>query len=96
MLAPNITEVDAKTLANRIGKTLTAEASWVSTALPPLSLSIGVADTRCITELRPDLLFSAADQALYRAKQAGKNHVVLAPPVVGATEGRKGSAGASS
>lgn len=87
VLAPNITERDAETLANRIRKTLTAEASWVSTSLPALTLSIGVADTRCIEELQPDRLYAAADQALYRAKEMGKNKVVLAPAIAASVPG---------
>jgi diguanylate cyclase (GGDEF)-like protein len=80
VLAPNITEAEAEKFAERIRKTLTAEASWVSTMLPPLTLSIGVADTRCVSDLHPDRLYSVADRALYRAKQSGKNRVVLAGP----------------
>ena len=79
VLAPNITEADARTLAERIRKTLITEATWVGTALPPLTLSIGVADTRCVRDLHPVRLYSAADRALYQAKQGGKNRVVLAP-----------------
>ncbi len=78
VLAPNITESEALTLAERIRKTLIVEASWVSTQLPPLTLSIGIADTRCVRELQPDRLYTAADQALYQAKQSGKDRVVLA------------------
>ena len=79
VLAPNITEQEARSLAERIREALTTEASWIATALPPLTLSIGVADTRCVHELQPDRLYSAADQALYEAKQGGKNRVALAP-----------------
>ena len=78
VLAP---ELEARSLAERIRKALTTEASWVATALPPLTLSIGVADTRSVHELRPDRLYSAADRALYEAKQGGKNRVALAPVV---------------
>jgi len=78
VIAPNITESEARTLAERIRKTLIVEASWVSTQLPLLTLSIGIADTKCVRELQPDRLYTAADQALYRAKQGGKDRVVLA------------------
>ena len=78
VLAPNITESAARTLAERIRETLTVEASWVSTRLPPLTLSIGIADTRCVRELQPDRLYTAADHALYQAKQSGKDRVVSA------------------
>lgn len=78
VLAPNITESEARTLAERIRKTLKVEASWVSPKLPPLTLSTGIADTRCVRELHHDGLYTAADQALYRAKQGGKDRVVLA------------------
>ena len=78
VLAPNITESEAYTLAERIRDTLTVEASWVSNQLPPLTLSMGIADTRCVQDLQPDRLYTAADQALYQAKQRGKDRVVLA------------------
>jgi len=86
VLAPNITESAARTLAERIRKTLTVEASWVSTQLPLLTLSMGIADTRCVRDLQPDRLYSAADQALYRAKQGGKDRVVLAEVATGPDE----------
>jgi len=84
ILAPNITELEARTLAERIRKSLGMEASWVAVNLPPLTLSIGIADTRSIRELHPDRLYSAADRALYRAKSGGKDRVVLASAQEGA------------
>ena len=78
ILAPNITELEARTLAERIRRSLGMEASWVAVNLPPLTLSIGIADTRSIPDLHPDRLYSAADRALYRAKSGGKDRVVLA------------------
>jgi diguanylate cyclase (GGDEF)-like protein len=78
VLAPDITESEAYTLAERVRKTLSVEASWVSTQLPTLTLSIGIADTRGVRDLQPDRLYTAADQALYQAKQSGKDRVVLA------------------
>jgi diguanylate cyclase (GGDEF)-like protein len=90
VLAPNVTESEAKTLAERIRKSLTAEASWVSTTLPPLTLSIGLADTRCVRDLHPDRLYSAADRAMYRAKEYGKDQVVLAEVEAGSEGSRTG------
>jgi diguanylate cyclase (GGDEF)-like protein len=78
VLAPNIAEAEALPLAERIRTGLGREASWVAVDLPPLTLSIGIADSRTISELHPDRLYSAADRALYRAKQEGKDRVVLA------------------
>ncbi len=78
VLAPNVTELEARTLAERIRRSLGMEASWVAVNLPPLTLSIGIADTRSIPELHPDRLYSAADRALYRAKAGGRDRVVLA------------------
>lgn len=78
VLAPNVGEGEALPLAERIRQSLGREASWVAANLPPLTLSIGIADSRVISELHPDRLYSAADRALYRAKQEGKDRVVLA------------------
>ena len=86
ILAPNITELEARTLAERIRRSLGMEASWVAVNLPPLTLSIGIADSRSIRELHPDRLYSAADRALYRAKTGGKDRVVLASAEDGSEE----------
>src|SRR3990172_532126 len=53
ILAPNITELEARTLAERIRKSLGMEASWVAVNLPPLTLSIGITHTRSIPHLHP-------------------------------------------
>jgi diguanylate cyclase (GGDEF)-like protein len=78
VLAPDITELEARTLAERIRRSLSMEASWVAVNLPPLTLSIGIADSGSIEQLHPDRLYSAADRALYIAKSGGKDRVVLA------------------
>jgi len=46
-----------------------------SSILPVLSVSIGVASLVGCTELQTDTLISQADQALYKAKEAGRNCV---------------------
>jgi diguanylate cyclase (GGDEF)-like protein len=79
VLAPNITEDAALALAERIRGALKSEVGWRALGHHPLTLSIGLADTRCVVELSPDALFTAADRALYEAKQGGKDRVALAP-----------------
>ena len=79
VLATNIHLTEAIALAERIRNTVQTEASWLSSELPALTLSVGIADTSCITELHPDRLYSAADRAMYTAKHEGKDRVALAP-----------------
>lgn len=79
VLAPSVTMAEAAIIAERIRSTLTAEASWVAADLPGFALSMGIADTRSVTELHPDRIYAAADRALLQAKQEGKNRVALAP-----------------
>lgn len=81
VLAPNINAKEAQKIAERIRQGLAAEVSWVPAELPPLTLSIGVADTWAIPQNHPDRLLAAADKALYAAKQNGRDRVVLATPV---------------
>ncbi len=62
----------ARALAERIR--LTVEASvWQD--LPPVTISIGVAAWFAGRDLDPDALIEEADQALYRAKAAGRNRI---------------------
>ncbi|HSF15659.1 MAG TPA: GGDEF domain-containing protein [Vicinamibacteria bacterium] len=79
LIAPGITMTDALTVAERIQRSLRTEASWVASELPPLTLSIGIADTSCTLQLDPDRLYAAADGALYRAKEQGRDRVLMAP-----------------
>lgn len=70
---------EAWVLAERIRNTLQSLAQADPTAPPMLSVSIGIADTERAGS-KPDLLFNAADKALYLAK-AGRDRTVIVPPV---------------
>ncbi len=52
----------------------------------PITVSIGVATHLPVTHDLPELLFHAADRALYRAKRNGRNRVEFEPYVAPSTE----------
>jgi diguanylate cyclase (GGDEF)-like protein len=55
-----------------------AEADHIVPGMPRLTVSIGAASMRPMTDDTVETLIAAADQALYRAKREGRNRVVLA------------------
>jgi diguanylate cyclase (GGDEF)-like protein len=77
-------------LAESIRAAVVREAATSDPPLIGLSLSIGIAQANPETGYLPDPLFHRADTALYTAKNAGRNRVVLAddslapPPIIGA------------
>ncbi|GAB4256084.1 sensor domain-containing diguanylate cyclase [Deferrisoma sp.] len=75
ILLPNTDETGARALAERIRKALEAEEiPWEGRTLRvTASLGLGVAQEGDDT---PDALISRADQALYAAKETGRNRVV--------------------
>jgi diguanylate cyclase (GGDEF)-like protein len=78
VLAPRTNGEQALVLADRIRATLTSLASEHASALPPVSVSIGVSDLERAGAMREDVLFVSADRALYEAKQRGRDCVLLA------------------
>jgi len=76
ILCPETPAEKARCLAERIRRSLSEsplswEGSWIF-----VTLSIGIAEFDP-AELEPDLLYAAADRALYRAKDAGRDRVCL-------------------
>jgi diguanylate cyclase (GGDEF)-like protein len=77
VIVPNASKADAAQLAQRIRKSIeSSKLAWQDKVLS-VTASLGVAS---LGEQCPDetLLLQAADQAMYRAKQGGRNQVQLA------------------
>lgn len=82
LLLPRTRASEAKVVAERIRSELARVRATVGAPLTKLlTVSIGVADLEAVREARTDLLFEAADRALYAAKQAGRDRVEVAAPV---------------
>lgn len=96
LLLPRTRASEARVVAERIRSELGRMRKIAGAPLDSLlTVSIGVADLESVTEARTDLLFEAADQALYAAKQAGRDRVEIKPPatmsgVIRLDERRKG------
>jgi diguanylate cyclase (GGDEF)-like protein len=76
-LAALLTDTDART-AQRVAERIRALVTAQFADSPfPVTTSIGVAQLRASSSL-DDELFLSADRALYEAKRAGGNRVVLA------------------
>ncbi|HUP42604.1 MAG TPA: sensor domain-containing diguanylate cyclase [Thermoanaerobaculia bacterium] len=80
LLLPGLDEGEAAGLAERLRRQVEALAipHGRSTVARHVTLSAGVAAAVPVREEDPALLVGAADGALYRAKQAGRNRVVRA------------------
>lgn len=77
ILLPETKLEDARNIAERL-RLLIAETS-IETEIGPINttISIGVAIKERASQLTIDQLLSRADRAMYRAKQAGRNRVVI-------------------
>ena len=76
VLLPSTAEKEAWIMADRLRQLFSAEEMESNGEVLKSTISIGVADS---AQLGVDLvpLIAAADQAMYRAKQAGRNRVVM-------------------
>jgi diguanylate cyclase (GGDEF)-like protein len=83
VLLPRIGASDAQALASRMAAHIAASSE------PQVTVSIGVAEVHAPLE-SADQVMRRADAALYRAKAAGRNRVVVDPGVVATTSLSKG------
>ncbi len=75
LLLPSTTEEEAFILAERLRTAYEAMTLDIDDNLLHSTISIGIADSKQVS-LELSKLVAAADQAMYRAKQAGRNRVV--------------------
>jgi diguanylate cyclase (GGDEF)-like protein len=76
--------------AGKIAESIRRTVAQSGLSLPddePVTLSIGVSITNALP-LQRDRIFQAADDSLYRAKQEGRNRVVLAEPSESTLQGQ--------
>lgn len=78
LLLPRTHASEAQVVAERIRAALASRRSAHGAPIEEvLSVSVGICDLASIREPRAQLLFDAADRALYAAKQAGRDRVVV-------------------
>jgi diguanylate cyclase (GGDEF)-like protein len=76
VLLPRTRASEAKVLAERIRTELVRRRGELDMpGLAALTVSIGIAELGAVRQPRTDLLFEAADKALYRAKEAGRDRI---------------------
>ena len=77
VLLPDTTRADAINIAERL-RALIAETA-IQTEIGPISttISIGVANTENAHSITLDQLLTEADRAMYTAKQAGRNRIII-------------------
>ncbi len=86
LLLPHASADDAVQVAQRIRDEYRQASAAVLRRTEGASMSIGVGSTRGDTPASPDQLVAAADSALYRAKEGGRDRVIVratVAPLVG-------------
>ena len=82
LLLPRASVEESAGVAQRIRDEFRQASAILLRRNEGVSMSIGVASTKCDTPAGTEQLIAAADAALYRAKAAGRNRVVLSQGTV--------------
>jgi diguanylate cyclase (GGDEF)-like protein len=80
LLLPQTDCAEAATLAERVRAEIGKQTINTGQTSVSVTASAGVASSQDLIGSSPDALYAAADDALYRAKRAGRNRVVVAEP----------------
>ena len=80
MILPETTIEGAKALAEELRQRVMNAPVLFQAETISLTISCGIATYQQQAEASPESIFAAADAALYQAKQAGRNQVVVAKP----------------
>ena len=82
LILPETKDAGAKLFAEELRKKISQLAVQHSGQTIALTISCGISTYQQQEGASPETIFSAADQALYQAKQAGRNCVVSADPIL--------------
>lgn len=83
VLLPRTRSGEAKVVAERIRIALARRGKELGAPFDSLlTVSIGISDLEAIREPRTDLLFESADQALYAAKEGGRDRIEVKQPQI--------------
>jgi diguanylate cyclase (GGDEF)-like protein len=81
VLLPRTRSAEAKVVAERIRTALARRRALLGAPIDSLlTVSIGISDLEAIREPHADLLFESADQALYAAKEGGRDRIEVKQP----------------
>jgi len=83
ILAPRAAGTEAATIAERIRHDYRKASAMILRRNEGLTMSFGVASLHSDASATGDELVAAADAALYQAKEAGRNRIVISSPMVG-------------
>lgn len=81
LLLPQTTSAEAVALAERVRAAIATQSVSTETRLVSITASGGVATLEDLPGSTPDALYAAADAALYQAKRAGRDQVVVADSI---------------